>query len=443
MKIQGIGNMSAMSGDRGRRNNAPAQYKTRQKQYLSDASSAFAQVYGKYATDFVKARMQGLVPGDFYKWINTNIRIADTIKQGISLTRQTDSQKEFYIADRTINYVSEGAKVEAMGSTWLVTNPANVSSDKANGIMRRCNATWNHFDFYGNLLKEPILIEKSQASATANDFQGAGPMLIMQGYFNIIAQLNEQTKELDQNSRLILGRRAYQITGYSDVTREFTMDENSGHAFYFVARMQEPNYEIDDMDLSVAGGKTFSWVISIDGNPAMLAGDTAQFTAHSRRNGDEVESTEENPITYLWSSNAPEVADVDPETGLVTAISEGEATITATLKENPVHTATFTVNVQAKETVKDEFRFTTKPPKTMEAYDVETLTAAFYRGGKRDTEALVSWAFTGAKEGSYTAEDDGKGTATIRCWGASETPLTVTASCEGQEIQAKIELEGI
>ena len=141
-----------------------------------------------YATDFVTARMQGLVPGDFYRWSTKRIRLSDTTKQGVSLTRKTDDQKAFLVADAGVDYIPEGAKVETMGSYWLVTNPSNLSSATGNGIMRRCNAVWRFLDWYGNIREEPILVEKSLAQATANDFQEM--TLIMQGYFNIICQRN-------------------------------------------------------------------------------------------------------------------------------------------------------------------------------------------------------------------------------------------------------------
>ena len=246
----GMKNIGLLSGGNGRATNAPTQYRDRKRQYFAEATARFVEEMAPYATDFVTARMQGLVPGDFYRWSTKRIRFSDTTKQGVSLTRKTDDQKAFLVADAGVDYIPEGAKVETMGSYWLVTNPSNLSSATGNGIMRRCNAMWRFLDWYGNIREEPILVEQSLAQATANDFQEI--TLIMQGYFNIICQRNANTEQLDQNSRLILGRRAYQITGYSDVTQEFTGDDESTHLLYFNARMQEPNHEIDDLEAKVA-----------------------------------------------------------------------------------------------------------------------------------------------------------------------------------------------
>ena len=430
-------NISLLSGGSGRATNTPAQYRDRQRQYFAEATALFVEEMAPYATDFVTARMQGLVPGDFYRWSTKRIRFSDTTKQGVSLTRKTDDQKAFLVADAGVDYIPEGAKVETMGSYWLVTNPSNLSSAIGTGIMRRCNAVWRFLDWYGNIREEPILVEKSLAQATSNDFQEM--TLIMQGYFNIICQRNENTEQLDQNSRLILGRRAYQITGYSDVTQEFTGDDESTHLLYFNARMQEPNHEIDDMAAKVAGGKNFSWAIFVTGAPRMTAGDTTQFTAASRRNGAEVENTEEHPIGYIWTSSDPNVATVDGK-GVVTAVGEGTCQIKATLEQNRDYASEFTVTVEASAAKTPAVRFLNEVPKYMAPYDVETLEAALFIGGVRQ-DAAVEWAYEGAVEGSYSVSVNGN-QLTVRCWGYSPAPLWITAKAGGEQAAVEIELEG-
>lgn len=433
-----IRNVTLLGGTAARRTNAPKQYSGRQRQYSGDATVLFYAERAKYATDFVDAQVQGLLPGDFYAWRGQKMRISDTIKQGASLTRKTDDQKEYLLADRGIDYIPEGAKVETMGSTWLVTNPSNLSGVAGSGIMRRCNATWNHLDWYGRVRKEPILVEKQQAMATANDFQDVS--LIMQGYFNIICQKNPETEELDQNSRLILGRRAFQITGYSDVTQEFTGEDESTHLLYFAARIQEPDEAIDDLARRVAGGKTFSWEIRISGAAVLRAGETAQMEAESIRCGEAVaRGDEKHPVSYFWETSDEAVARVDAG-GLVTAVGAGSCTITARLAQNPEIESRITLSV-ADEKSGAEVRFLTEPPETIGAYDAATLRAAYYEGGEKKGNA-VTWEITGASEDAYTAAVLGN-QVTIQNWGGSETPLTVTAKYGDASASASIRLEGI
>lgn len=63
-----IRNVTLLGGTAARRTNAPKQYSGRQKQYGGDAAALFYAERAKYATDFVDAQVQGLVPGDFYAW---------------------------------------------------------------------------------------------------------------------------------------------------------------------------------------------------------------------------------------------------------------------------------------------------------------------------------------------------------------------------------------
>lgn len=433
-----IRNVTLLGGTAARRTNAPKQYSGRRKQYTGNATALFYAERARYATDFVDARVQGLAPGDFYAWSAQRMRISDTVKQGANLNRRTDDQKEYLLENRSIDYVPEGAKVETMGSTWLVTNPANLSSAAGSGIMRRCNATWNHLDWYGNIRKEPLVVEKQQAMANSNDTQDIS--LIMQGYFNIICQRNPETDELDQNSRLILGRRAFQITGYSDVTQEFTGEDESTHLLYFAARIQEPDETIDDLARRVAGGKTFSWEIRISGETVLRAGETAQMTAESLRCGEAVAGGDEkHPVSYFWETSDETVARVDAG-GLVTAVSAGSCTITARLAQNNNISSEVTMTVE-ENTGAAEVRFLTEPPEVLGAYEAVTLQAAYFVGGVQQEDAVV-WEFSGAEEEAYTASALGN-RVTIQNWGGSETPLMVTAKCGSASASANIRLEGI
>ena len=435
---QGNKNVTLIGGMNGRRTNAPKRYSDRQRQYFADQTATFAEEYAKYASDFVKCRMQGLRRDDFYAWSEQRIRLSDTIKQGVSLTRKTDDQKAFLLANRNVDYVPEGAKVETMGSTWLVTNPSNLSDATASGIMRRCNAVWRFLDWYGNLMEEPILVEKQQLSANANDFQELA--LVMQGYFNITCQKNPDTDQLDHNSRLILGRKAFQLTGYSDVTQEFTGDDDSVHVLCFTARIQEPNQEIDDLENRVAGGKNFSWAVHVTGRPNMTISDEAQFTAISKRCGETVESNKEHPISYIWKCSDPTIASVDSE-GNVTAISAGTCQIIAALVQNPNYGAAFTLTVESTTSEITEVKFLSDVPLYMSAYDECEIEAAYFVGGNQ-RESAVRWEFDGAFDEAYTAETNGN-RVKIKCWHGAINPLRVTAICEGESMSAEIYLEGV
>jgi hypothetical protein len=57
-------------------------------------------------------------------------------------------------------------------------------------------------------------------------------------------------------------------------------------------------------------------------------------------------------------------------------------------------------------------------------------------------DADITFTFSGADEQAYTATTDGS-TVTIKCWGGSVRPLTVTAVHGDYETSFAVQLEGI
>lgn len=416
-------------------NNAPVQFADKQTQYFSPETKTFTQAYAKYASNFVKALVQGIDPTQPYAWQERLLRMADVVKPSAAILRRADDYKIVLFADRDVEYLMLGAKITTMGSTWLVTNPFNVSAADGAGIVQRCNAVWNYLDWYGNVQSEPMVVSNPRADANDSDAQEGN--LISKGYFNVSLQANDATNQIDTNTRFILGTACYRVTGYSDFHQEFTGDYSTVRLLEFSVRYEEPNLEIDDMVNHVASGKTFSWEIQISGPAVIPAGQTARFTAVSSRNNEDVASTEEHPVSYLWTSSSANVASVD-ENGLVTAVAEGEAVITATLKQNPSITADFMVSVAE---VEDSVEFTSNVPKTLSAYEDCEISAAFFEAGI-ETDEPIKWKFGGAAQGSYKAITGDK-TATLYCFGYSQNPLTVTAKHGNLSVSAEIRLEGI
>lgn len=414
--------------------NQPRQYLDKQRQYLSPETKTFTQTYAKYASDYFEAQVQGIDPGDPFAWQTRMIRMADVVRPSAAILRRADNYKRVLFADRDVEYLLPGAKIETAGSFWLATNPFNISAADGAGIVERCNAVWNYLDYYGNVVSEPMVVSNRRADANDSDAQEAN--LISKGYFNVAMQYNDVTKQIDTNTRFILGTAAYRVTGYSDFLQEFTGDYESVRILEFTIRFEEANPEIDDMENHVAEGKTFSWDVQILGG-AVEAGGSLQLTATSLRCGEEVTDSGEYPVSYLWSSSDETVATVD-ENGLVSAVSDGETVITAALKQNPDRQAAVTIRVAP---VESAVQFTSPVPEKIAAYTDVTLTAALFDGSGESAQALT-WSFDGAEKGKYKVVTRPK-ECTIYGFGYSKTPLTVTASCGEYSVSAEIALEGI
>lgn len=419
--------------------NRPEQYSSRQKEYFAKRTASFREKKLKYASDFFEGRVQGLDPDDPLGYTVTRFRMAELIRPSAAVQRDFDDYKMVLMEDPTIDYIPHGAKFEAMGSVWLMVNPANVSAPGASGIVRRCKAVWNHLDYYGNVLSEPLVCETTLAAANDGDFQQWE--IVTKGYYNITAQYNQYTAQLDNNSRIIMGNGAYHVTGYTDFLQEFTGDYDSVRIVRFTARYEEPNPRIDDMVNHVAGGLEFSWDVSIDGIPTITEGYTTQMTAKSARNGKIVANTDEFPVSYAWTSADETVAIVD-DTGLVTGIGPGTTTITCALEQNLDKTAAVTITVEEATEDQASVRFLTAIPQIMRAYDSVTVRAAYFAGGIQTDEPII-FNISGAKPGSYTVETGNDNSITVFCWGGSVTPLTITASYGTASVTEEVQLIGI
>ena len=196
----------------------------------------------------------------------------------------------------------------------------------------------------------------------------------------------------------------------------------------FTVRKDEVNKTIDDMENYVAGGLTFTWEVVVMGTNTVKIGESVSLNASSIRCNELVESTDEHPINYVWTSSDENVATVD-ENGVVTGISEGECEITATLAENPAYSQTVLLEV----TEEARLAWSRTPPLALPAYETAVLEV---------TEDDSEWIFSGADENAYRATVNGK-YATVVCWSGSVEPLRVTVRKDDEEIYAVIPLNGI
>lgn len=412
------------------------QYKDKQFEYYEDESREFIEQYAQYANDYVEADIQGLDPSKPFEYTRVHIRLADIVKASAATENEYDDFKHIMIREKQYFYMRIGAKVITMGNTWLVTNTNNMSTGNS-AIIQRCNTTWRYHDYYGNVCSEPFCVPLLRMRANDPDSQRS--TMITKGYFDAKMQYNEASKNLRNNARMILGSSAYMISGYSDFDQEFTDDDNTVNLIAFTLRYEEPNNAIDDMVNRVAGGKTFKWDITLNGDSSLNVGQTTQLTASSSRMDEVVTSTEEHPISYIWTSSDESIATVD-ESGIVTAVGEGNAVITCALEQNSNKYTNFEITV-AGQLPATRVAFDTTIPVTISLYEEAEITASFYEDWKK-TEEPITWILSGARTQTYTATITGN-TIKIKCYDGSITPLRIKAVHGDYSVEAEIILEGI
>ncbi|MBO7274657.1 MAG: hypothetical protein J6V22_07355, partial [Clostridia bacterium] len=168
-------------------------------------------------------------------------------------------------------------------------------------------------------------------------------------------------------------------------------------------------------------------------------GEEAALQAVFLRDDEIVNNTEQTPVFWHWSSDNTAVVKVVG--GKAKALAEGSATIRATLAQNKDVYASVSISV-VQATTEPHIEFKGLVPNAIQQYDASVINAVYYEG-EEELPASIEWIFSGADESTYFAEtsDDGE-YCTIQCLKPSETPLIVTASCNGVSKTAEIGLEG-
>lgn len=404
------------------------------KQYFANETREFMRQKINMTSALYDGEIQGVNYDDFYAWTPVKIRSSDLINPTTG-EHLTDDWQEIILENTNIDEIPLGAYVKFNDNIWIVVNPDGVGCVTGDAIVKRCNCTYNTYDYYGNVVHVPMSYQKGMALASANDVNEY--INLPSTYQHIIIQLNEYTRNLHNNSRLILGGEGYYLTGITNFIRDYTLDGDSCHIIRGECRLGEAQHANDDLVNEVAGGLDFKWEISVTGAEKMNVGSTQTLVASSLRNN-EIPDATAHPYDYLWESSDYSVVTVD-EDGACEALSEGTATITCYLQENPNITATIDVNT-AQPVTGAYVEFITDLPSQIPAYSSVTVEAAYFVDGVRQSDA-ITYALSGASAKCFGTEIDGN-YITITCYAPSDTPLTITATCNGQDVSEETMLVG-
>lgn len=305
-------------------------------------------------------------------------------------------------------------------------------------MCRRCNVTWRHLDFYGNIKEEPFYWAKNQSQASANEYMDyiVSPNL----YQKCVMQLNADTKDLLTNRRMILGTSAYMVRGLVDFLQSETGNVDSTHILYFDLQSQEP-IESDDLENRVADGKSFDMHASFTGVPAKAIPGVTYYQAgiETVRNGQILsimdgvtygttadggqERLGEYPLTWQYESTDENVATID-RYGVIRTVGEGTCVIRATLDENPDITCETEMEVTAETTDGLEWLQTAEE---CAQYQSVTLEAAHCYGGVA-TQDPVEYTVETSDPNAAAWEQDGN---KLIITGFLPGEITVTAASHG------------
>ena len=155
-------------------------------------------------------------------------------------------------------------------------------------------------------------------------------------------------------------------------------------------------------------------------------------------NGEKVSPGWDTPQTWIYSTSDENVLTVDSE-GFYTGVTEGTATVTATLKENPALTASMQITVAASS---EDVRFIGTVPPSIPQYTTVGISAVHEVNGEYTNDPL-EWEFNGADPKDYTVKiGEGSQYVEITCDSPSAVPLIVTARYNDLSESVSIKLLG-
>ena len=380
--------------------------------------------------------MQGLDPLHFERYSRVLLRMADgaTGARREGLTRSNNDVKECQlIQPQGVEYIPRGAQLRtANGQIYLVTDTYNTTGGRFKAV--RAVQQYGILDFYGRPIYTPVVIINPQATNT--EPKGGSGILIADNRITAAMAYTEATADFYENTRVIFGTTAYTAQGVNNYTRETSTDAESVRLIYFTLDRDQLQ-PTDDTERGIAGGLAFSFTLTVHAAADMTPGATQQAAIVATRNGETVTSTPAHPLTYEWSSSDESTATVDAA-GNITALSAGETTITATLKENPDITGSVTVTVAAS--IEPVIEWVTPPPDSIGAYESASFEAAYFDDQGAQTADAITYTVTGGSSSDYTKSQSGN-VLTLTSYTFLYARLEVTAAAHGLTKTAIIYLD--
>jgi len=406
---------------------------SQQERFFVSETQAYTAEIGFAASNVFIADCQGLNPDDFFEWRKVKLRSIKASQAQTGETMQSDWQRIYIIDPANLTYLPQGAMLKYADNTWIVYKDRNIAAIFGSAVVRRCNAVVNLLDYYGNIVHVPISYAKM--GTLGNATHATENTITSKNYIACICQLNEYSKQFTENTRIILGKTAYQMRGLDDFTREFTDDPDSVHLLTFtIERTELQSY--DSAEYGVADYHGFTWRLEADWNNSMTVGQTQKIAVRSLRNGQLVTGTEEHPISYTYESSDESVLTVD-ETGLVTAVGSGSAEVTVTMEQNPEKSVKVSIDIPNAEP--EYVAFTTTLPQFVHEMRSVTVSAALFVNGEAQfTE--IQFSFSGAESKAYTVANIGANTVIITAYRATARPLIITAKSGDYSATAEIKL---
>lgn len=351
----------------------------------------------------------------------------------------TDAPKgaDYYFNDcyiRTEDAFHTGDVVTYQEMKWLVVSQVDEENHSFQSKIRRCN----HITKF--VLDDWAYGFESILDVGTFGISNGSVVRLVDGSLNCELQDNDLTKQIAINKRFIASGSAWMITGI-DKTRTGVLILYSDRTVFVAG---------DDQENEIANADTIpDWHIVLNYTTFDVELDsTFQLTA------DLYKSLVIEPATLLWHSSDESIATVS-DTGVVTGVALGTATITVTWLKHPSITASSVATVKQAAPPVTTYMFYSEDDdggnKSYTNFDVEQYSSRVMGIEKYINGELVAndtYTFTlnpnGASSHAYTYTVLGSDSVKIECWQYSSSTMTLTGTSNesGTSLQVSVHLLG-
>lgn len=311
---------------------------------------------------------------NIYEDIDARINIGINVLTGEKLG---DDYKTLLFKDIEHSTVL-GTKFYFDDNYWIVVNTEITKNLVAGCLVRRCNNVLRWYDENGSYFQEPCCIDYKIARAR-DQFSNENPV-VPQGFMDVYAQLNDNTKKIDANHRFLFGNSSNRVAfkvfgnGVRNFINQKTYDDNSASILILTMGGSFVDPYIDDIQNGIANAFKYVYHLEIIPNSISIEpSETIQLVPRITLN----EQIVSKDVTY--QSSKPNIATVSA-TGLVTGMVSGSAIITCTMDENSLVYDTAQVVVSASATDIYEIIVTPNPSYLLKGTS-ETYQCYLYKNG--------------------------------------------------------------
>lgn len=365
------------------------------------------------------------------------VRVDYAIDMGTGF-KQDDDFKVFAFQDLQ-HKVAKGLLYQYDNDFWITVNTSELGSIAKDVVVRRCNNVMRWINRSNGFINEiPCAIEYVLESPKE---QKDKDVKVANGHITVICQGNEETRNLQKNTRFIFNKEPYRFLAFQKMLNEDAFDDGTADLLYLdmYLDMVEPD---DDIINNIANYGSYVYEIEVEQSLYQQAkGGTVQLFPNVTLNG----KTVERDVVYETCECGCDhsYCTVD-ENGLVTITGEvGEqAQLIVSLKGNPQVNQLVIIDIV--EGIEDNNELIVSPiyNKCRVKSSITFSVNLYTNGAKQDN--IISYTSTGVPNTHYDITREGN-TFTLYAKQIATEPLIITFSDEatGKAIGLPIEFTSL